>query len=146
MMTDEFAAGFFDADGTLVARLRPEYPNSIHMSAEVTNTHLPVLDALEAAFGGAVRHHASPCGNRRRSWRWWVTGSVMEDFIRRITPHLVVKKSQAAAMLALRQVRDRGKREAFITTIKADKRPTFDWPRRAANDNVDRRFGKRRVA
>ena len=145
MMTDEFAAGFFDADGGFQAFMDKKTGNALRFRASVTNTYLPILDMFTEKYGGSVYPHNKATKKRRATWRWELyRKALVERFVASVTPHLIVKHSQAETMVELRSVKERREREAIIKRMQKEKRPTFT--RRAVNDHVDSGFGDRRAA
>jgi hypothetical protein len=60
----------------------------------VANTHEPLIDWLQAAFGGHKRlRSAKP--PRRTSWHWAVQGPQAANLLRAVRPYLIVKAREA---------------------------------------------------
>lgn len=106
MLDDRYAAGLFDADGC-VRIGRWAKPNSTHVRfnvvATVANCCLPVLEAMKETYGGSIHaEQRSKHNPNHRDWYAWHSGSqVAAEFLRRVLPHLIVKREEAELALAL---------------------------------------------
>jgi hypothetical protein len=108
MLDDRYSAGLFDADGC-VRIARWQKPNSTHVRyqviATVSNCHSGVIEALMATYGGSIHTELRSLRNpNHRNWHAWHAGSkVASAFLRRVLPHLIVKKEEAELALALQE-------------------------------------------
>lgn len=69
----------------------------------VTNTDLPVLEAMQRWFGGSIRRLSrsfiSLSGRVRNAFQWNISGITAVRFLSRVRPHLIIKKEQARIVL-----------------------------------------------
>lgn len=102
-----YTAGFFDGEGTIMVRDRIQKGcrNPHHaLVAKLCNTDRPILDWLQAEFGGTVSIHAHGTDLRHRldAWSWTLGGRLqVVTFLRAIEPHLRVKRKQAQLAIQL---------------------------------------------
>ncbi len=107
-MDDRYAAGLFDGEG-YVRIARWAKPGSKHIRYQVIGgigmTHRPVIEALREAYGGSVNmnRHDLRNKNHRIQFTWHVGSQIACDFLRRVMPHLVVKREEAEIALALQE-------------------------------------------
>jgi hypothetical protein len=105
-MDDSYAAGLIDADGSIViSRTKPKryWRNGgvsvwYRLHVQVSNTHLPVLEMLVEEYGGSISHKPMTEGSfftRREHYNWSVSSNKAFECLKRIQPHLVIKKEQA---------------------------------------------------
>jgi len=105
-MNDIYAAGLFDGEG-YVRIARWQKPNSPHIRwqvmAGIGMTHRPVIEALAAAYGGSLHNnrHDLRSDKNRIQFGWVVASQIAASFLRRVLPHLIVKKDQAELALKL---------------------------------------------
>ena len=92
----EWIAGYIDGEGCFQIRL--EGNRKPYLSLSSANYEL--LQAIQEQYGGKVYKHSNPTKNTRKSWVWRLDGSVLEDLILQILPHLREKATQAIGLLA----------------------------------------------
>lgn len=103
-MTAEYAAGFFDGEGTVIVRhinrvgRRPH----VEVSIEVANTHQEVLNLLCTRMDvGTVKPRSKRGDRPKPQWAWRVfRHSDVEKALRTMLPHLIVKRVAAERALA----------------------------------------------
>jgi len=95
MFTDQVAAGVFDADGCLSARLNKNRRNAINQQAKVAMCHRPAVERFFERYGGHLSDYQPADKNRRRVFVWRAGGGDLENFLRRVLPYLIVKREQA---------------------------------------------------
>jgi len=98
-LSDQWAAGFFDGEGSvsLLRRKRGGFIEHMLAVAVGQNDQRPLL-ALKAAYGGSQCNSKTPSG----CWRWRLHGAEAEAFLRRIRPYSIVKADQIDLALELR--------------------------------------------
>ena len=96
-----WAAGFFDGEGTIqVLSLQPRrYSHRLKISA--VQTTVEPIRRLQHIFGGFVGGPYSNSGKRRDYWVWSLDDMPVKAALRRMLPHLTVKREQALAVLDL---------------------------------------------
>lgn len=87
-----YFAGFIDGEGSFGYYTTPRLA--------ITNTYLPVLKELQAAFGGtwAMRGNRSP-EVHRTCYAWTVSGGTALKAIEALLPYLREKQAQAQILL-----------------------------------------------
>jgi hypothetical protein len=94
MLSFEYLAGLFDGEGCV------QVTNTPAVRAKLTSTHKPLIDLLEAQFGGNVSsNRAHKKDDWKEAWTWTVYGQIALNFLAGVKPFLVVKAE--AANLAL---------------------------------------------
>lgn len=96
MITPEYVAGFMDADGCVYINATKNRAGGVShaLRAEIANTDPIVLERMQEDFGGFI-HKARTVGRRFPAYKLAFTGNDAHQFIERIYPHLIVKKTQA---------------------------------------------------
>lgn len=104
MITNEYAAGFFDGEGSVYAATRRSsvrekiYKNPTIL-VTIANTVITPLKILQDQWGGSICDRF-PNDPRRRLQHQWVLAPRMADpFLRAIHPHLIIKKEVAGVAL-----------------------------------------------
>jgi hypothetical protein len=99
-ITLQWLAGFFDGEGCVgLHKGSPSRNTNYHPRVTITNIDLPTLKAIQAQYGGSI-HEATKKESVRPCWMLvWSTQKAL-SFLRLISPHLIVKKSQAEVLLA----------------------------------------------
>src|ERR1700722_16756063 len=105
-MHDIYAAGLFDGEGYIRIN-RWEKPNSWHIRYQVLcgigMTYLPVIEDFAATYSGGVHmnRHDLKNPNHRIQFFCVVGSQIACAFLRRVLPHLIVKRDQAVLALEL---------------------------------------------
>ncbi len=103
-LTLSYFAGLFDGEGHIsITKTKPHGPwkSPIYtLQVGVTNTHLPILEALEMKFGGSV-HKMSPKGRlgNKLCYGWKVASLKAANFLLSVFPYLCIKRLQAQIAL-----------------------------------------------
>jgi hypothetical protein len=99
LLSDQWAAGFFDGEGSvsILRRTRGGFIEHMLAVAVGQNDQRPLL-ALRDAYGGSQCNSKTPSG----CWRWRIHGGAAEAFLRRIRPYSIVKADQIDLALELR--------------------------------------------
>ncbi len=100
-LTDAWAAGVIDGEGCI------HLSTGTYATLGVTvgqsgEEEPPMLTRLLEVYGGKLYKRKYSHG-RRRVWAWGVYSGVAEDFLRRVTPHMVQKRVQAEVALEYRE-------------------------------------------
>jgi hypothetical protein len=98
MFTDEYAAGFFDGEGTVYAATRNKSYKNPTIIVSISNTVREPLDAALKKWGGSISSNQPP-GNRRRQYQWVLSSRQAEPFLRAIQPHVMIKKGVVDAAI-----------------------------------------------
>lgn len=98
MLSLEYAAGFFDGEGT-ISLGRPG--NRIELQVHTSNTNIPIIEAWRETFGGGItRLAANSAKNEKAQARWYITGADQQGhFLARLFPFLNVRQRQAQIAL-----------------------------------------------
>lgn len=107
-VTIEYAAGFFDGEGCVNIQRRIDTrprragvgPGYLRLRVSVCNTHVGVLKALCAKFGGSVWTRVKSKPNHKPVFQWNISGPEAAVFLRAIRPHIIVKTEQIDHWLA----------------------------------------------
>lgn len=114
--SDEYLAGLFDGEGCIVISKRHYRLKSgekapwYTLVVCVVNTHLPTILMLRDEFVSKSAYvfrmdkiNAKPKGKAQRPcWKWHVASDIAETFLKRVLPHLVIKKEEAYLALQFR--------------------------------------------
>src|SRR5208283_759597 len=96
-MTTEYAAGFFDGEGSIyissgrALKSGPQY----FLCVSVNNVHRSVLDEFQHKFGGTISFTGATA-TKRGVWRLRLYSKVAAGFLGTLAPHLILKAKQAA--------------------------------------------------
>lgn len=107
MITDEYAAGFFDGEGCVTACLRggKQRNSSPILLVCIGNTNLEVLEMHKTRWGGSIAARGGKHFKKVLEGRWqqqyqWVLASKMAmPFLKAIQHHVVIKKDVVMAAL-----------------------------------------------
>ena len=98
-----YVAGFVDGEGCLSVRWNRDSNVGLYITANVTNTCLPILQALRETWGGNILTIRNTEPSRwRQKYRWEVGGRYAARLLREILPHLRIKDEQAKLLLSFR--------------------------------------------
>ena len=120
-MTDElflaWVAGFFDGEGSVIVEYSksPESSRGWRMSlhATLTQTSLPCLELVQSRLGGTVKTSDNRTEETRRwavQYTWSVRNQNAIEFLQKIAPYSVVKKTQIDLALTYPMFDGRGKK------------------------------------
>lgn len=108
-MTTEYAAGFFDGEGSInIVRSKNSSNGRVHhaLAVSVSQVRREPLDMLVEKYGGTVTTtRCQPDKNWRPAHRWNIRSQQAENFLRDIRPHLIVKAAEADIALEFRSIK-----------------------------------------
>lgn len=101
MVTNEYAAGFFDGEGSVYISTGRPLRSGIQyfLCASVNNTHRGIIDIFHRRFGGAISR-TGETKTKKGVWRLRLYSLGASAFLEAILPHLLLKREQA--LLAIR--------------------------------------------
>lgn len=99
MMSPEYAAGFFDADGSVSID-----PRERVLRVDISNTHRGVLEQFHHQFGGFISTFNQREQHHKPVHHWRMKCGPAEEFLRLIAPHVVVKKDRVELALRVREM------------------------------------------
>lgn len=91
MITDEYAAGFFDGEGSAYGNLRGKARPSPTIKASVPNTNKEVVYMFKERWGGSIHHKIHHQINWQDIYVWTLSSKQTRPFFGAILPHLVIK-------------------------------------------------------
>jgi hypothetical protein len=98
MITNQYAAGFFDGEGSVYANSRTRgRPPTILVC--ISNTNKEVLQALKEQWGGSLNGKARREGHSA-VYQWTMARRNAYRFMKDIQPYLIIKREVVAAGLA----------------------------------------------
>lgn len=107
LLSDAYIAGFFDAEGSVSVRKRPE-ANSYSVSCRFANNQRCVLDAISTVVGGVVREYV------RGQFSLGIYGRAVDSFIERMSPFSITKGERLSVAYQVRSLRcQNGQRHSF---------------------------------
>jgi hypothetical protein len=106
LLSAEYAAGFFDGEGCVQLR----YSFSVgqyhkQLTATVGQSSLPVLEALQATYGGKIYKRKPAYQAHKQMWDWKIFTREAVAFFESIRPYLLVKRDQVAFVLEVWEFR-----------------------------------------
>lgn len=107
-MDIRYAAGLFDGEG-MVRIGRWAKPDSTHVRYQIRVTigmsHRPVIESLHKQFGGSLHNNRHDLRNpkNRIQFNWIASSQAAVKFLRKVLPHLVVKREEAEIAIALQE-------------------------------------------
>lgn len=102
MISDEYAAGFFDGEGTVYAAIRNNSGRpSPTIMVTITNTVREPLDRLHAKWGGSIFLDRSKKPNQQDKYQWTVAAKKARPFLEAMLPHLIIKREVAETAIEM---------------------------------------------
>ena len=87
-----YLAGMVDADGSVILRLdKTRYRLRLY----VYNTYQPLMDWLEENFGGRAVALPQRIDHHKVEYQWYLDSGPAVDLMKRIVPHMIVKRERA---------------------------------------------------
>lgn len=105
-MDIRYVAGLFDGEG-MVSVTKWAKPGSTHiryqLRVSIGMSHRPIIEALHAKFGGSLHNnrHDLRSSKNRIQFNWIASSQIAATFLRKVIPHLVVKRDEAELALAM---------------------------------------------
>lgn len=100
MISTEYAAGFFDGEGSVYAAVRNKPYRNFTVLVTIPNTVAAPLQAFKDRWGGSLCAN-QPSGNRKLQYQWVLAPNNARAFLRDVRPHLIVKAEVADAAIEL---------------------------------------------
>jgi intein-encoded DNA endonuclease-like protein len=97
VISHQYAAGFFDGEGSVLLDVRDE--TSYSLRAKVSNTNFEILELLATKYGGSISSHGSRKLRHKLAKAWRVSDKKAVAFLLKIQPFLVVKKEAVRVAL-----------------------------------------------
>lgn len=104
-LTAAYVAGLVDGEGC-ISIMKSGRHHAPVVTIGMTKVALPILRKLNAEWGGIVDMHRPKTDKWAEAWRWMLHGQACGPFLRRIQPHLHLKREQCEVALALVDLRD----------------------------------------
>lgn len=93
MISDAYAAGFFDGEGSVYVNKRGQkHGGSPSLKVCIANTNEEVLIAHIGRWGGTLYQRLVNKPNHRDQWQWTLSTKQSLPFLKAIQPHVIVKK------------------------------------------------------
>jgi len=103
-ISDSYAAGFFDGEGTVYAANRRSATVTRRPSPSVlvciTNVNYDVLEAMRDRWGGSINSRAAK-PKRQAIHQWVLAPRNAYSFLQAIAPHVIVKRDVVSTALLL---------------------------------------------
>ena len=109
----EYIAGLFDGEG-YVGVASWHNGGSYLLRCTIANMDLNVLQKIEKQFGGKLRIMGFPKGNRRVCFKITWNSKECREFLEKIYPYLIIKKSQVRLALSFPLNDKRGSRTQWL--------------------------------
>lgn len=95
-LSPQYLAGIVDADGCIqFAHNR----SGIYARVLITNTYLPLLQAIQQEYGGDIQRMRKTQG-WKQGYNWRISWTKAVDFLEELSPYLIVKTEQANLVFA----------------------------------------------
>lgn len=104
-MTDAYAAGLVDGEGTIYI----DKNLAVRLEVQMAEKALQVLERLRDEYGGTVKLCRPETEKWAASYRWTQFSHEAETTLRRLLPHLRIKKQQATVALEAMGLKPRDK-------------------------------------
>ena len=112
-MDIQYLAGFFDGEGSVSIGHSQHKSGSqtFQVRVQIGNTNLKVLKEFRRRFGGGIVTLKKYKAHHTQAYMWYIASTKAIGFLKKILPHLVIKKSQAEfAVLFQTKLRTRNRR------------------------------------
>ena len=97
-MSYEYAAGFFDGEGSVGVEKKGGWPA---IRVAVANTDHNILRELKESWGGQIYKGQRQKPQHKQHWRWRIYSRQAAEFLRDVFPYLKIKKERAGIALAI---------------------------------------------
>lgn len=127
MISDEYAAGFFDGEGCVYVahRLRKKEENfspTSSINVCIANTVIGPLEEFEKKWGGSIRGRFETDPRRRKQYQWVLATRMALPFLRAIYPHVIIKKMVVAEGIKFCELMELPKEERIEYTGRVFRR------------------------
>lgn len=98
MMTNEYAAGYFDGEGSITisyARQKRFY----RIVVQIGTTDSRIVKLFHKRWGGSINTWNPRKPNRKLVWNYRVTGHKANNLVTDLLPHLVIKRKAALILI-----------------------------------------------
>lgn len=87
-MTDAYAAGLVDGEGTIYV----DKNLSVRLEIQMAERALPTLEAMRQSYGGKVKLCRPATEKWAASWRWTMFSEEAGEALWSLLPHLQIKR------------------------------------------------------
>lgn len=98
VISNEYAAGFFDGEGSVYANSRNNGRQPTVLVC-ISNTHEGILKLHQERWGGSISGKQIKSERHRPLWQWVLAPKNAARFLRDVYPHLVIKREVAGYAL-----------------------------------------------
>ena len=93
-LSDEYAAGFFDGEGSVYAATRRRHSKyaSPTIVVCISNTNKEVIDQHKKQWGGSIHERKYRGKKWQKQYQWVICTRNAEAFLRGISDHVIIKK------------------------------------------------------
>lgn len=91
VLSKEYIAGWWDGEGCFSVVAKP----TVRIRAQACSTYRPMLQALQAEYGGSTTPQIIRSTAHRQAWQWTLQGKAAARFASDLLPFLNEKRSQA---------------------------------------------------
>lgn len=118
MITTQYAAGFFDGEGTVhidrVKRKRGRHYDYYLLRVKISNTNRDILQEFLSRWGGGISAFPLRLGHKQ-AWYWYISSKRAAAFLKDIHKHTKVKHKVIAVGLRLDSMMKMGGRHIVLT-------------------------------
>lgn len=105
MISNEYAAGFFDGEGCVsISKCKPGKPTRnirYELFVQVPGTNPAPMKLMKERWGGSLKPYKQKNPKHKIGWRWLLSAKMATRFLLDVLPHLVIKRPVAEVGLAL---------------------------------------------
>ena len=98
MISPQYVAGFLDGEGTIGLAQKK---SGFVLRVSIGNTHLGVLEAIQAEYGGNI-YYPKPIVGRLQMHEWRIAYKKALNFLEIVLPYLIVKRPQAELAIQIK--------------------------------------------
>jgi hypothetical protein len=114
-----YAAGILDGEGCITVARRGD-KKGFQLVVTVANTNLPVINWLQARWGGSV-HRLNPDKRTirpRLAWHWVCASKKGSNFLQDVRPYMIIKGDQADNAIAFQNNQGPGRIKPTAEAVK----------------------------
>lgn len=103
MISNEYAAGFFDGEGSVYAAVRNGKTTRPHPTIMIciSNTHEGVLLLHKERWGGSIHKRSVVKDRHKQIYQWALAPKGGRQFLADVYPHLIIKKDVAKVAMEM---------------------------------------------